>query len=132
MRALLQDLRYGARMVRKNPGFSSIIVLTLALAIGANTVIFSFTNVLLIRPLPIRDQDGLGWIFTIDPQRGTDRGASSMPDYIDYRDSLKSFQSIALTSQSTLTMTGRGDAQRLLANRVTANLFEIWGLSTVA
>ncbi len=131
MRTLLQDVRYGARMARKNPGFSAIIVITLALAIGANTVIFSFTNVLLIRPLPIKDQDGLGWIFTLDPQRGTNRGASSLPDYLDYRDSLKSFGSLALTSQSTLTMTGRGDALRLTANRVTANLFEIWGISTV-
>src|SRR5512134_2230224 len=131
MRTLLQDIRYGARMVRKNPGFSAIVVVTLALAIGANTVIFSFTNVLLIRPLPIKDQDGLGWIYTFDPQRGTNRGANSLPDYLDYRDSLKSFESLALTSQSTLTMTGRGDALRLTANRVTANLFEIWGISTV-
>jgi putative ABC transport system permease protein len=132
MRTLLQDIRYGARMVRKHPGFASVIVLTLALAIGANTVIFSFTNVLLIRPLPIKDQDTLGWIFTLDPQRGTDRGANSLPDYLDYRDSLKSFQSLALTSQSTVTMSGRGDAARLTANRVTANLFDIWGLSCVA
>jgi putative ABC transport system permease protein len=131
MRKLLQDLQYGARMVRKNPGFSSIIVLTLALAIAANTVIFSFTNVLLIRPLPIKDQDRLGWIFSIDPQRGSNRGANSLPDYVDYRESLRSFQALAATTQSTLTMTGRGDAHRLTTSRVTANLFDVWGLSTI-
>src|SRR5512134_3126376 len=127
MRELFQDLRYGARMVQKAPGFSLIVVLTLALAIGANTVIFSFTNVLLVRPLPIKDQDRLGWIFTYDPQRGGNRGPSSLADYLDYRDSLRSFDSLAATTQSTMTMTDRGDAIRLTANRVTANLFDIWG-----
>jgi putative ABC transport system permease protein len=131
MRTLLQDIRYGVRMLRKHPGYSFIIVLTLALAIGANTVIFSFTNVLVIRPLPIKDQNRLGWIFTIDPQRGGNRGATSLPDYLDFRESLKSFTSLAATSQSTMTMTDRGDAVRLTANRVTGNLFEIWGIGAV-
>jgi putative ABC transport system permease protein len=131
MRTIFQDLTYGARMVRKNPGFSFIIVLTLALAIGANTVIFSFTNVLVVKPLPIKDQDGLGWIFTLDPQRGGNRGRSSLPDYLDLRDSLKSFQALAATSQTTVTMTGRGDAMRLTTNRVSANLFEVWGVTAV-
>jgi putative ABC transport system permease protein len=131
MRTLLQDARYGARMLLKHPGFSFIVVLTLALAIGANTVIFSFTNVLVIRPLPIQDQDRLGWIFGIDPQRGGNRGAASLPDYLDYRESLKSFTSLAATSQSTMTMTDRGDAVRLTANRVTANLFEVWGIEAI-
>ena len=61
MRTLLQDLVYGARTARHQPAFSSVIVLTLALAIGANAVIFSFANVLLIRPLPIRDSERIGW-----------------------------------------------------------------------
>lgn len=131
MRTVMQDIRYGARMVRKNPGFAFIIVLTLALAIGANTVIFSFTNVLVVKPLPIKDQDRLGWIYTIDPQRGGNRGRSSLPDYLDYRESLKSFTALAATSQPTVTMTGRGDAVRLTANRTSGNLFDIWGLTTV-
>ncbi len=132
MRTVLQDIRYGGRMVRKHPGFAFIIVLTLALAIGANTVIFSFTNVLIVKPLPIKDQDRLGWIFTIDPQRGGNRGRLSLPDYLDLRESLKSFTALAATSQPTVTMTGRGDAVRLTANRTTGNLFDIWGLTTVA
>ena len=57
MSTLIQDLRYGARAVVHHPGFSLIIVLTLALAIGANTVAFSFTNILVVRPLPVRDQE---------------------------------------------------------------------------
>jgi putative ABC transport system permease protein len=132
MRTLLQDIRFGGRMLRKNPGFAFIIVLTLALAIAANTVIFSFTNLLVVRPLPIRDPAALGWIYTIDPQRGNDRGANSLPDFLDYRASVRSFQSLALSSQATLTMTGRGDAVRLTANRVTANLFDTWGIPVVS
>src|ERR1043166_8025149 len=62
MRTFVQDLRYGARMVGRKPGFSLVVVMTLALAIGANTVIFSFANVLLLRPLPLKDIGTLGWI----------------------------------------------------------------------
>lgn len=132
MRTLLQDLHYGVRIVRRQPGVSFIIVLTLALAIGANTVIFSFANILLLKPLPIRDQDTVAWIFMMDPQRGGTRGTMSIPDLLDYRESLRSFQSIAGTSPGSYTMTGRGDAVPLTASRVTANIMDVWGLSTVA
>jgi putative ABC transport system permease protein len=132
MRTVIQDLIYGARILLRQPGYSLVIILTLALAIGANAVIFSFTNVLLIRPLPMKHQESLGWIFTIDPQRGGDRGSSSLPDFLDLRQSLHSFESIAAVAGSTLTMTGRGDAMRLSANKATSNLFEVWGLSAVA
>ena len=95
MQALLQDLRYGGRIIRNQPGYSLLIVLTLALAIGANTVIFSFANVLALRPLPLKDPDTLAWIFMLDPQRGSTRGNLSMPDLLDYRASLGTFESIA-------------------------------------
>ena len=98
MTTLLQDLRYGVRSTLAQPGFSIVVILTLALAIGANTVSFSFTNILLLRPLPVRDQDTLGWIFMVDPQRGGDRGLVSIPDLLDYRNSLQSFENIAATS----------------------------------
>ena len=128
MGALLQDLRYGARIVWRQPGYSLLIVLTLALAIGANTVIFSFANVLALRPLPIADQNTLGWIFLNDPQRGGTRGPLSVPELLDYRGSLQSFSSIAATTSAGFTMTGRGDAEALTGSSVTANLPETWGL----
>lgn len=128
MRALLQDLRYGGRIIRKQPGYSLLIVLTLALAIGANTVIFSFANVLVLRPLPLRDPDTLGWIFMNDPQRGTTRGLISIPDLLDYRASLTAFESLAGSQPAGYTMTGRGDAVSLEATRATANLHDTWGL----
>jgi putative ABC transport system permease protein len=128
----LQDLRYGARTIVSQPGFSLIIVLTLALAIGANTVTFSFTNILVLRPLPVKDQDTLGWIFAVDPQRGGDRGTTSISDLLDYRANLASFENIAATSPGSLTMTGRGDAVALTTTRATSNLVQTWGLPTVA
>ena len=128
MSTLVQDLRYGVRSVLAQPGFSLVVILTLALAIGANTVTFSFTNILLLRPLPVHDQDTLGWIFMVDPQRGGDRGLVSIPDLLDYRSSLQSFENIAATSTGSVTMSGRGDAVALRASRVTANVMDTWGL----
>ncbi|HJR60064.1 MAG TPA: ABC transporter permease [Vicinamibacterales bacterium] len=130
MRALLQDLRFGARIVWRQPGYALLIASTLALAIGANTVIFSFANVLALRPLPLKDHDTLGWIFLNDPQRGGSRGPLSVSELLDYRASLESFESIAGYTASAFTMTGRGDAEALVGSSVTANLPDTWGLET--
>jgi putative ABC transport system permease protein len=128
MRTFLQDLRYGTRMIGRQPAFSAVVVMTLALAIGANTVIFSFANVLLFRPLPIKDTATLGWIFAIDPHRGGDRGPLSIPEFMDYRKALTTFDALAASMRANVTLTGRGDARRLTASRVTANLIDVWGL----
>jgi putative ABC transport system permease protein len=131
MRTFLQDLRYGVRVVARQPGYALLIVLTLALAIGANAVTFSFTNILLVRPLPVHDQATLVWIFGLDPQRGDNRGLMSVPDLLDYRASLRSVGNLAGTTSGAYTLTGRGDALPVVASRVTANLFDTWGLNMV-
>jgi putative ABC transport system permease protein len=128
MRTLLQDLSFGARMMRRQPMYSVVVVLTLALAIGANTVIFSFANALLLRPLPLKDTQTLGWIFAIDPHRGGNRGPLSIAEFMDYRQSLTSFEALAASMRSNVTLTGRGEARRLTGSRVTANLIDVWGL----
>jgi putative ABC transport system permease protein len=128
MRTFLQDLRYGARMVRRQPAFSAVVVMTLALAIGANTVIFSFANVLLLRPLPLRSPERLGWVFAVEPHRGGTRGAFSVPEFIDLRQNATAFESLAATSRSSVTLTERGDARRLSAYCASANLIDVWGL----
>src|SRR5258708_15083017 len=99
MRTVLQDLAFGVRMVRRQPTFSAVVVMTLALAIGANTVIFSFANVLLLRPLPLKDTQTLGWIFAVDPHMGGGRGPLSIPEFLDYRKTLTSFESLAASSR---------------------------------
>jgi putative ABC transport system permease protein len=128
MRTLLQDLTYGARTARRQPAFSFVVILTLALAIGANSVIFSFANILLIRPLPIADANRLGWLGLIDPHTRGNRGPLSIPEFLDYRRSLTSFSSLTATMRDSVTLTGRGDAKRLTTTRVTANLIDVWGL----
>ena len=128
MRTLLQDLKYGARMIRRQPTFSAVVVMTLALAIGANTVIFSFANILLLRPLPLREPDRIGWVFLVDPHRGGNRGSVSIPELLDYRESQTTFESLAASTRGSVVLTGRGDARRLQASRVSANLPDVWGL----
>lgn len=128
MRTFLQDLSFGVRMVRRQPAFSLVVVMTLALAIGANTVIFSFANILLLRPLPLKDTQTLGWIFAVDPHMGGGRGPLSIPEFLDYRQALTSFDSLGASSRTNVTLTGRGDARRLTASRVSANLIDMWGV----
>jgi putative ABC transport system permease protein len=132
MRTFLQDLRYGIRVALNHPGYSLTIVLTLALAIGANTVIFSFANFMLLRPLPMRNQDTIAYIFMVDPQRGGDRGTLSIPDLLDYRSALSSFENLAATTPTSVTLSGRGEALALSGAKATANLFETWGLPMAA
>jgi putative ABC transport system permease protein len=131
MSHLLQDLKYAWRMAVKEPTFSLVVILTLALAIGANTVIFSFANVFLLRPLPLRDPDRLGWIATVDTVRQNDRARSSLPDFLDWRASTRTFEALAARAPGSFTMTGRGPATRVLAARVTDNLIDVWGLRVI-
>ncbi|HEX5413776.1 MAG TPA: ABC transporter permease [Terriglobia bacterium] len=85
MTTLLQDLKYGLRMLARNPGFTAIAVLTLALGIGANTAIFSVINTVLLRPLPYHDPDRLVMLWERDPAKGIDHELVTGPDFIDWR-----------------------------------------------
>jgi putative ABC transport system permease protein len=122
-----RDAIYGTRMLAKHRVFSAVVIVTLALAIGANTVIFTFANILLLKPLPVRDPDHLGWVYGVGPQADGDRAKISMADYLDYR-TAKSFSSLAARRFSTLTLSEGGDARRLNTALVTSNLFEVWGI----
>ena len=122
-----RDAIYGSRLLAKHRVFSAVVIITLALAIGANTVIFTFANVLLLKPLPVRDPDHLGWVYGVGPQADGDRAKLSMADFLDYR-AAKSFSSLAARRFSTLTLSEAGDAQRLNAGLVTSNLFDVWGI----
>src|SRR5258708_13948076 len=85
----LMDLRFGLRMLRKNPGFTAVAVLTLALGIGVNTAIFTAFDALVLRPLPVKDPDSLAAVFRTTP--GEPHGRLSYPDYLYYRDHNRSF-----------------------------------------
>jgi hypothetical protein len=128
MQTLWQDLRYGARMLLKNPGFTLIAVLTLALGIGANVAIFSVVNAVLIRPLPFAEPDRLVWAWGAVRNSGNHASVSSL-DYIDYCAQNTTFEQFAATfSIPTFTnLTGSGEPERLEARVVTENFFQALG-----
>jgi macrolide transport system ATP-binding/permease protein len=94
LEGLFADLRYGVRVLRKNPGFTSVAVLTLALGIAVNTTVFTAFDALFLRPRPVKDPDSLASIFRTTP--GEPRGRFSYPDYIYYRDNSRSFSDLSL------------------------------------
>jgi putative ABC transport system permease protein len=128
MGSFFRAVRLAARTAIASPGYSVVTVATLALAIGANTLLFSLASPLVVRPLPIQHADRLGWIWQTNGPSGVTQGASSMPDFLDVRARAKSFSTLGAWEQAAGTLTGHGDAQRVTLNRVTANFCDIWGL----
>src|SRR5690348_10853929 len=98
MQTLWQDLRYGARMLLKKPGFTLIAVFTLALGIGANTAIFSVVNAVLLRPLPYPEPERLMMVNTTDLTRGGTSMGINLPDFREWRDRNRSFEAMAAFS----------------------------------
>src|SRR5262245_33371034 len=124
---LFQDLRYGMRMLLKNPGFTSIAVFTLALGIGANTAIFSVVNAVLLRSLPYRDPDRIVTIRNYGANQN--RIDVSGADFLDWREQATVFEQIAALTYDSVDFTGSGEPERLTACMVSANLFETLGVS---
>ncbi|HEX7315759.1 MAG TPA: ABC transporter permease [Pyrinomonadaceae bacterium] len=129
MKTLWQDLRFGARMLRKRPGFTAVALLTLALGIGANTAIFSVVNAVLLRPLPYRNAERLVWVSG-NVRGGTNRASVSPPDYVDYRAQNTVFEEFAASTSVPfpVNLTGAGEPERLTGSRVTANYFRAFGV----
>src|SRR5215468_698507 len=121
-----QDLRYGARMLFKNPGFTLVAVLALALGIGANTAIFSVVNSMLLRPLPYYDPQRLVWVAEVMRHGEEICGAA---DYIHWREQSKSFDHLVAFTSGNIYLTGRGEPEQLDSIRATANLFPALGVT---
>jgi putative ABC transport system permease protein len=130
MQNLLQDLRYGARMLSKTPGYTLIAVLTLALGIGATTTIFSFVNGILLRPLPYRETERLVLVNEISAQRGP-MGGISFPNLLDWREQNQVFTGIAAWGGGGYTLTGNGDPEQLPGSSISYNTFEVLGIAPV-
>jgi predicted permease len=128
LESVAADVRYALRTLRHSRGFTSVVVLTLALGIGANTAIFSAVRGVLLKPLPHRDGDRLVYL-----RQSTDRGDQnfSVPEITDFRNGAKSFGGIAEFSPWSVTLLGDNDASRLDVGLVTGNFFEVMGLSPV-
>src|SRR5262245_22714739 len=124
MQTLLQDLRYGARMLLKNPGFTAIAVITLALGIGATTAIFSVVNAALLRPLPYPDAERL---LTIE-QSGTGAGE---PKFLFWREHSQSFEAMAAYSNfggAGGDLSGGNEAESVRGLRVSEDFFRVLGI----
>jgi predicted permease len=128
VQTLLQDLRYGLRILWKSPGFTVVAVLTLALGIGANTAIFSIVNGVLLRPLPFPKPDQLVAINEKD-MRGEMPGGvvanTSYPDFFDWRAQNHVFENMATFRHAGYTLTGAGTPLHIDAEIVTANFFSV-------
>jgi predicted permease len=122
-----QDLRYAARTLAKNPGFSLIAIITLTLGIGANTAIFSVANAVLLRPLDYKDSDRLVLIHHHYKKKNLVSGVSAI-GYAHYRDNSKSFESIAALTWWSVNLTGTGDPERLNGYAVTHTFFQTMGV----
>jgi len=129
MGSLLRDLRYGARMLLKKPGFTAIAVITLALGIGANTAIFSVVNVVLLRPLQYSDPDRLAQVWQSFPQLGANQVTISAPEFLDYRDQNHVFERTAAFRPQGFTLTSGGEPEPVFGVRVSADLFSLLGVA---
>ncbi|HJQ25185.1 MAG TPA: ABC transporter permease [Blastocatellia bacterium] len=123
MGLLLQDMRYGWRMLRCQPGFTFVAVLTLALGIGANTAIFSVVNAVLLRPLPYPEANRLVRLSEHHEEIAT--RWVSYPNFLDWQARSRSFEVMATIRGLQMTMTGSGDAQAINARQVTADYFRV-------
>jgi putative ABC transport system permease protein len=122
MDTLLQDLRYSLRRLAKSPAFTAIVVLTLALGIGANTAIFSAVNAVLLRPLPYREPQQLVTIEHLYPTLDLEAPVS-VPGFLDYQKRARSFESMAVQAGWQANLTGVGEPVRMQGQRVTGKFF---------
>ena len=126
MELIWQDMRYGVRMLLKNPGFTLIAVLTLALGIGANTAIFSVLNFVLLKPLGYANGDQLVMVWERNLKKGFSETPTSFANFVDFRDNVKSVELAAFTD-ANFNVTGGDQPQRVAGMRVSANLFSVLG-----
>jgi putative ABC transport system permease protein len=126
------DLRFAARSLRKNPGFTAVAILTLALGIGANTAIFSVVNSALLRPLAYADPQQLYLVQEIVPQIGKMDLGANLPDYRIWQQQVHSFADVAIAESTTATLTGMGEAQVIHGVRASANILDVLGARPAA
>jgi len=127
MEALIQDLKYAARVLLKSPGFVAIAVLTLALGIGANTALFSVVNGVLLRPLPYPRPSEL--VVLSEKSANFESMSISYPNFLDWQRSNSSFASLAAYRNDDFSITGSGEAERVRVGMVSASFFEMLGVN---
>jgi putative ABC transport system permease protein len=127
MESLFQDLRYGLRMLRKSPGFSAVVVITLALGIGANTAVFSVVSAVLVNDLPYKDSKNLVLMWSDDRDRGDNRGQLSATDIDDYRTQNHVFENVTSFGDWSAVFSDPGTPDRIPGMQVGDGYFSLMG-----
>jgi len=128
MRTLWQDIRYGFRMLTRNPGFTVVVVLVLALGIGANTTMFSVVNTVLLRPLPYEKPDEIVMVWQSYLLRGWKMSSVSPGTFFEWRERNKVFEHIVAFDGKSFTLTGSGEPERIEGARVSHDFFPLLGV----
>jgi len=129
METLLQDLRYGLRMLAKSPGFTAIAVLTLALGIGTNTALFSVVNGVLLNPLAYPQSGQLVALYGKTP--GFDQASINYPNFLDWQRDTQTFSSMAIYRNQDYNFTGTGETERLSGYMISADFFSTLGIRPI-
>jgi predicted permease len=129
MTALLEDVRYGLRMLCRAPAFTLVVVFTLALGIGANTALFSVVNAVLLHPLPYPDPEQLVMLHESKPNFET--GSVSYPNFRDWQKENKSFSAMAISRGSSIALTGQGEAEQVNVELISSDFFSVLGVKPV-
>jgi putative ABC transport system permease protein len=122
------DIQYALRGIAKRPLFSSVVILTLALGIGANAAIFTVVNGVLLQPLPYPHPERLLMVWMSNPRQGFDKDVGSYPNFADWRSGSRSFERMSAYFGSSVTLTGSGDPAQIRGARVTPEFFETMGV----
>jgi putative ABC transport system permease protein len=132
MHSLVQDLRYALRLHASDPGFAAVAIFTLALGIGANTAIFSVVDGVLLRRAPVADLDRLAMVWETDRNSGTTREPASVPDYLDFKERSRTFETLGGLIAAELNLTpASGEPVRLAGLRVSHDLLPMLGLDPI-
>jgi hypothetical protein len=126
--SLIQDLRYGLRMLRKNPGFASTVILTLGLGIGLNSAIFTVASGFLLREPPVKDPPNVVMLTMVNPAESWDRNPVTPTEFSALRGHVHSFEGMAAVLIENLPLIGRGDPESVTVARVTSNYFALLGV----
>src|SRR5215813_14120089 len=129
MNTLLQDLKYGVRILLKHPLVTAIAIVTLALGIGANTAIFSVVNAVLLNPLPYREPDRVVALWEKVPNLGRSRVAPA--NFHDWKKQNTVFEDVAAFGRNSLTLTGDGEPEQLVGARVSSGYFAVIGVEPI-
>ena len=128
---MIQDVRYGLRILGQNPGFTLIAIITLALGIGANTTIFTMVNSILLRPLPFLEPERLIMVWRTNAEHTSRNGPSSVPLFIDWQQQNQVFEQMTAFSTGRFNLAGQGEAESIRGATVSATFFDTLGVRPI-